>query len=277
MTINRLGIIGAGGIADVALTSLAGSLRAPLAQVSILAREASQGKAQALLDRLGDDLAATRAVHCDIAAFLADDLELVAECASHLAVRTHGAAILAAGCDLVVISVGALADDALRHGLEEAAQTGGSQLILPSGAVGGLDALAAARLSGLDAVIYTGRKPPKAWKGTPAQDLLDLDSLKEPAIFYTGSAREAARDYPFNANVAAALALAGIGFDQTQVRLVADPGIERNVHEFAVTSACSNFTVRLEGRPSAANPKTSLMAGYSVARELVNRTGTTVI
>ena len=277
MTINRLGIIGAGGIADVALMSLAGSLRAPLAQVSILAREASQGKAQALLDRLGDDLAATRAVHCDIAAFLADDLELVAECASHLAVRTHGAAILAAGCDLVVISVGALADDALRHGLEEAAQTGGSQLILPSGAVGGLDALAAARLSGLDAVIYTGRKPPKAWKGTPAQDLLDLDSLKEPAIFYTGSAREAARDYPFNANVAAALALAGIGFDQTQVRLVADPGIERNVHEFAVTSACSNFTVRLEGRPSAANPKTSLMAGYSVARELVNRTGTTVI
>ena len=61
------------------------------------------------------------------------------------------------------------------------------------------------------------------------------------------------------------------------MRLVADPGIERNVHEFAVTSACSNFTVRLEGRPSAANPKTSLMAGYSVARELVNRTGTTVI
>jgi aspartate dehydrogenase len=80
-----------------------------------------------------------------------------------------------------------------------------------------------------------------------------------------------------NANVAAALALAGIGFDKTQVRLVADPGIERNVHEFAVGSACSDFTVRLGGRPSAANPKTSLMAGYSVARELINRTGTMVV
>ena len=143
MTINRLGIIGAGGIADVALMSLAGSLRAPLAQVSILAREASQGKAQALLDRLGDDLAATRAVHREIAAFLADDLELVAECASHLAVRTHGAAILAAGCDLVVISVGALADDALRYGLEK--RRNGRQPAYPAvGAVGGLDALAAA-------------------------------------------------------------------------------------------------------------------------------------
>ncbi len=277
MTVTRLGIIGTGGIADVALTSLAGTLRRPLAQVSILAREASQTKAQALLDRLGDKLAAKRAVHSDIATFLADDLELVAECASHVAVRAHGSAILAAGCDLIIISVGALADDDLHGSLEHAAAKGGSQLILPPGAVGGLDALAAARLSGLNSVIYTGRKPPNAWKGTPAQDLLDLDTLQEPAIFYTGSAREAARDYPFNANVAAALALAGIGFDKTQVRLVADPGIERNVHEFAVTSTCSDFTVRLEGRPSAANPKTSLMAGYSVARELVNRTGTTVI
>ena len=277
MTVKRLGIIGAGGIADVALTSLAGSLREPLAQASILVRETSRAKAQALLDRLGGKLAAKRSVHSDVATFMSGDLELVAECASHVAVRAHGAALLATGCDLVVISVGALAHDDLRRSLEQAAATGGSQLILPPGAVGGLDALAAARLSGLNAVIYTGHKPPKAWKGTPAQDLLDLDGLKEPAIFYTGSAREAARDYPFNANVAAALALAGIGFDETKVRLVADPGIERNVHEFAVTSACSDFTVRLEGRPSAANPKTSLMAGYSVARELVNRTGTMVI
>ncbi len=281
MSLRRLGIIGAGGIAEVALSalakSLAKSLGEPLDHVAILARTASAAKARALLDGLGDRLAKARAVHTEFAAFIADAPELVAECASHVAVRDYGAAILQAGCDLVVISVGALADDRLRQDLERAARKGGSRLVLPPGAVGGLDALAAAGLSGLNSVIYTGRKPPKAWRGTPAERLIDLNTLTEPNTFYTGSARDAARDYPLNANVAAALALAGIGFEQTQVRLVADPGIARNVHEFAVTSRCSDFTMRLEGRPSAANPKTSLLAGYSVARELVNRAGAIVI
>jgi aspartate dehydrogenase len=96
-------------------------------------------------------------------------------------------------------------------------------------------------------------------------------------VFFEGHARKAAQDYPFNANVAATLALAGIGFEKTQVRLIADPGVTRNVHEFAVRSACGDFTMKLEGRPSAANPKTSLMAGYSMARELLNRAGIVVI
>lgn len=277
MSLKRLGVIGCGGIADVVLTTLVNELAAPLDQVSLLVPAQFADQARALLDRLGDKLAPSRAVHTDVAGLLADRPEAVAECASHVAVRDYGPAILEAGRDLIVISIGSLSDEGLYTRLTQAAKKGGARLVLPAGAVGGIDALAAARLSGLESVVYTGRKPPKAWKGTPAEKLLALDTLKEPAVFFEGSARKAASDYPFNANVAATLAIAGIGLDKTQVRLVADPGIERNVHEFAVRSACGDFTVKLEGRPSPANPKTSLLAGYSVARELINRAGPVVI
>jgi aspartate dehydrogenase len=275
--LHRLAIIGAGGIADVALSTLADQLHRPLEHVSILVPAQFAQQAQGLLDRLGDRLAASRDYHTDLADLLARKPQVVAECASHVAVRDFGPAVLSAGIDFVVISIGAMSDDGLRTRLQQAARDGGARLVLPSGAIGGIDAVVAARLSGLETVIYTGRKPPLAWRGTPAEMLLQLDSLREPVVFFEGSARKAAQDYPFNANVAATLALAGIGFENTQVRLVADPGIMRNVHEFTVCSGCGDFTVRLEGRPSAANPKTSLMAGYSMARELLNRTGTVVI
>ena len=104
-----------------------------------------------------------------------------------------------------------------------------------------------------------------------------IAALDAPLKIFEGSAREAARDYPFNANVTATLALAGIGFEATRGRLVADPGVTRNVHEFAVRSGCGDFSVRLEGRPSASNPKTSQLAGYSMARELINRVGAVAI
>jgi aspartate dehydrogenase len=277
MTFDRLGIIGSGGIAELVLSTLKRELPSPLAQLSILASPRSAGKAQALLDKLGTKLAASRTAHTSMAGLLAERPQIVAECASHVAVRDHGADILESGCDLVVISIGALADDGLRARLTAAAKAGGAQLVLPPGALGGVDALAAARLSGLESVVYTGRKPPKAWRGTAAEHLVALDTLQEPKIFFEGSARQAAQDYPFNANVAATLALAGLGLDTTKVRLVADPQITNNVHEFAVRSACGDFTVHLAGRPSPANPKTSLLAGYSVARELINRASNVVI
>ncbi len=270
--LSRLGMIGCGGIAELVLTTLARELASPLAQLSLLVKPQSLGRAGALLETCAE-LAAACAVHTEISAFLNDAPDIVAECASHTAVRDYGPAVLEAGRDLIVISIGALSNDALRQQLAQAAHAGGARLILPAGAIGGIDALAAARLSGLESVVYTGRKPPLAWRGTPAEQLVALDSLNTATVFFEGSARKAAEDYPFNANVAAALALAGIGLDATKVRLVADPTIKRNVHEFAVSAGCGDFSVRLEGRPSPANPKTSLMAGYSVARELLNRAG----
>jgi aspartate dehydrogenase len=264
----RLGLIGAGGMAETVLSALAANLPAPLDHVSLLTRGGSVSV---------PGVARETSVRTDLAAFLADDPHLVVECAGHAAVRAYGAGVLESGRDLIVISIGALADDALRADLENAAQRGGSRLILPPGAVGGIDALAAARLSGLHDVVYTGRKPPKAWRGTPAERLLDLDALTQPATFFEGSARMAANTYPQNANVAATVALAGLGFDATRVRLVADPTITRNVHELSVCAACADFTIRLDGHPSPANPKTSLTAGYSVARAVLNRVATQVI
>lgn len=277
MGLHRLAVIGAGGIADIALSTLAQQLSTPLDHISILVPAEFSGQAQALLDRHGRAIAASRAVRNDVAALLADKPDVVAECASHVAVRDYGPTILESGVDLLIISIGCLSNEGLRASLEQAAGKGGARIVLPSGAIGGIDALAAARLSGLESVVYTGRKPPRAWRGTPAEKLLDLDALTEATVFYEGNAREAAQDYPFNANVAATLSLAGKGFEATRVRLLADPGITRNVHEFSVRSACGDFTIRLEGFPSPANPKTSLMAGYSVARELLNRAGTIVI
>ena len=271
----RLGLIGAGGMAATVLEALAAHLPAPLEHVTILVRPGSEAKAEALL--AAHRVAETGSVRGDIAGFLADAPDVVAECAGHGAVRDHGEAVLRGGRDLVVIAIGALADAELHARLEAAARAGGAKLVLPPGAVGGIDALGAARLSGLEEVTYLGRKPPRAWKGTQAETLLDLDALTEPTAFYEGTAREAARDYPQNANVAATVALAAGGFDKVRVKLVADPGIGRNVHEVAVRSGCADFTIRLEGRPSPANPKTSLTAGYSVARELLNRASATVI
>ncbi|WP_237217691.1 aspartate dehydrogenase, partial [Falsiroseomonas oryziterrae] len=146
-----------------------------------------------------------------------------------------------------------------------------AQILLPAGAVGGIDALAAARLRGTPRVTYVGRKPPGAWRGTKAESLLDLGALTQPATFYEGSARDAARDFPQNANVAATIALAGVGFEATRVKLVADPGIARNLHELEVESEAVRFSIRLEGVPSPANPKTSLTAGLSMARAVLNR------
>ncbi len=91
--------------------------------------------------------------------------------------------------------------------------------------MGGLDALAAARRAGLSSVSYVSRKPPAAWLGTPAERVADLSALTAAAAVFTGTAREAALAFPQNANVVAAIALAGLGFDETQVTLMADPAV----------------------------------------------------
>jgi len=265
----HLGLIGAGGMAETMLGALAAALPAPLEQLSVLST--GSPRATELLRRHGASVARKVAVFEALDEMLAAGVEVVAECAGHAALRQHGAAVLAAGRDLVVISAGALADPALLAELQAAAAQGGGRMSLPAGAVGGLDVLVVARLSGLETVRYAGRKPPLAWRGTQAERLLDLSGLTGPATFFEGTAREAASAYPQNANVAAAVALAGLGFDATQVSLVADPGIGRNVHEITARSAAVDFTIRLEGRASPANPKTSLTAGFSLAREVLNR------
>lgn len=163
-----------------------------------------------------------------------------------------------------------MADPQTEAALTKAATAGGTQMRLVAGAVGGIDMLAAARLSGLTEVTYTSRKPPAAWRGTPAEKILPLSTLASESTFYEGSARQAAQDYPKNANVAATVALAGLGFEDTQVRMIADPSASGNIHEVSVRSGALDFTIRLEGKPLPGNPKTSASTVFSVAREVLN-------
>jgi aspartate dehydrogenase len=196
--------------------------------------------------------------------------DLIVECAGHGAVRDVLPGFLARGVDVIIASVGALMDRSLREELREAASRGDARIILPAGAVGGLDALRAAASAGLTAVRYTGRKPPLAWKGTPAEAEVDLDALASPAIIFEGSAAEAAALYPRNANVAATIALAALGPDRTRVTLKADPTISDNLHEIEAIGAFGRLSFQVVNRPMPDNPRTSLLAALSVQRAVLD-------
>lgn len=262
MSLGHVAIIGLGAIARDLVEIL--RTQSPPDQISVLVRP---GRAAAAQDALG----AAGSVTQDLATLLAARPDVVVECAGHGAVAAYGAAVLASGADLVVASVGALAEADLAAALAAAARKSGAQCVVPAGAIGGIDALGAARLSGLTSVAYTGTKPPRAWAGTPAEEVADLAALKAPVTFFEGSARQAAQRYPKNANVAATLALAGMGMDKTHVRLVADPGTTQNTHAFRVASQALDFSMELVGKPSPHNPKTSRSTVYSIARAVLNR------
>ncbi|MFO1364019.1 MAG: aspartate dehydrogenase [Burkholderiales bacterium] len=200
--------------------------------------------------------------------------ELAVECAGHAAVAEFGETCLAAGMDFLVTSVGALADPALRARLERTARTYARRVLIPAGAVAGIDALAAARNDGLARVRYTSRKPPRAWRGTHAEKLCDLDAIGQPIEFYRGNAGDAARLFPQNANVAATIALAGLGFEATECSLTADPGAPGNVHLIEAEGAFGQLRIEVRGKPLPENPKTSTLAALSVLRAIRSRLDT---
>lgn len=208
--------------------------------------------------------------HCvsDVSS-LPDDINIMIDCAGHAALRNHGTKVLQRGTDLTTVSLGALADDALLDALQRSAIAGGSKLHLVSGAIGALDCLRAARIGGLHRVTYIGRKPPMSWKGSPAENKIDLERMTtEPQTHFEGSARDAATEYPKNANVAAAVALAGIGFSDTQVKLVADPQVTQNIHEIEAEGAFGSFAFRINGHALPDNPRSSALAAMSVVSHL---------
>lgn len=198
-------------------------------------------------------------------------LDVIIEAAGQEAVKEFGALLLRSGADLMVLSVGALADSSLSASLEEAASTGNSRILIPSGALGGFDGLRSLRQTQeLRSVTYISRKPPRAWLKTHAETLFDLAALHGATVLFDGCAREAARLYPKNANLAAAVAIAGLGFEETRVQLIADPEARENVGSLQVVASRGRLDLTIGGIAAASNPKTSALTAYSVIAALVN-------
>ena len=195
---------------------------------------------------------------------------VVVEAASHEAVREYLVPLLEAGVSVIVLSAGALADDALRAKAEQAAAASGALLYVPSGGVGGLDALRTACLAGVDRVSIRVAKPPAAWKGIPYVESrgVDLDRMSGAVTLFEGPARAGVPLFPQNVNIAAVLALGGIGMDRTRLKVVADPALRFNTHTIRVAGKSGRFTVVLENVPSPDNPKTAWLACYSALAAL---------
>lgn len=192
---------------------------------------------------------------------------LVVEAAGHAALATYGPEALARGADLLVASVGALADPALEERLLAAAGPG--RLILPAGALVGIDALAAAREGGLDAVTYIARKP--------AATLVPDRRLTGPEVILDGTAREAARAFPKSSNVAATVALAGLGFERTRVQVIADPDLATNRHTVTARGAFGSLEATVDGLPLPDNPRSSSLTAMSLLRCIRNRSAAVVL
>lgn len=259
----RIAILGGGTIARLVLEHVKGGTLPGIDVAAICGRSATSR---------GATLAREHGVPFVVGreALLASRPEAVVEAASHDAVREHLVGMLEAGVSVVVLSAGALADDALRAAAERAAKRSGALLYVPSGGIGGLDALKAACVAGVDAVSIRVAKPPAAWKHIPYVEALrvDLEALREARVLYSGPAREGVPHFPQNVNIAAVLSLAGIGFDRTRLEVVADPSLIRNTHTIRVSGKSGNFTVVLENVPSPDNPKTAWLACYSALAAL---------
>lgn len=258
----RVGVIGHGAIGKALVAALdegrAGAARCPAVLVAT--------------PREGGDPRIT----ADADAFLAEPMDAVVECAGHGAVAAHGERVLAAGADLVVTAVGALTDDALADRLEAAAVKAGRRVILPSAGIGALDILSAAAVGGLDRVRVTVRKDPSAWVGTVAEDRFDLAGMTAPTTLYEGPVREGARLYPGNVNISAAAALAGIGLDRTELRIVADPALDTHVVEIEAEGAFGRLRFE-EDVAISENRKTGRIVAMALIKTVRNLSAPVVV
>lgn len=250
----RVGILGGGAIARLFLEHRTGDV-----EIVAIAGRSERSRGAALARDFGVPFV------IGVQPLVAARPEIVIEAASHDAVREHAEALLSAGIALIVLSGGALHEDVLRERLERASRANRAPLYVPSGGIGGLDALKAACAAGVDEVSIAVTKPPAAWKGIPYVERmkLDLDRLAGAVTLFEGTAREGVPHFPANVNIAAVLSLAGVGFDRTRLKVVADPALKHNTHFITIRGKTGTIDLRFQSVPSPDNPKTAMLACYS--------------
>jgi aspartate dehydrogenase len=197
---------------------------------------------------------------------LAEVADIVIECAPSRLVRSIVAPFVAGGKIAVVLSAGALLEN---EDLIELAKQNGGQIVVPTGALLGLDAVTAAAVGRIHSVRMVTRKPIRGLAGAPyiVENDIDIEEITKPLKIFDGTAREAAKGFPANVNVAIALSLAGIGPDLTRIEIWADPSLTRNTHCIEVDSDSARFSMSIENIPSE-NPKTGLITALSVVAYL---------
>lgn len=244
-----MGLIGSGAIGTVIAKNIALNKKLKLVSVFDISEE--------MLQKLKKNIQKNVQTTTDISEFLKNDFDLVIEAASQVAVRNYGKIILKKS-DLLLMSVGALEDDRLKSVLVKTAEKNKRKIIIPTGAVAGIDGIKSASMDKLYEVRLVTTKNPKS---------LERDD-KTRTVLFEGSARDAAKKFPKNLNVCATLSLAGIGMDKTKVTLVSDPAVDKNTHEIFVRGAFGNFSFKIENLPSKDNPKTSYLAALSAVKTI---------
>lgn len=257
MVNTRIGIAGLGAVGRVLARRLADGIPG-LALAAIAARDPA--KAKAWLD--GERIA------CPVIS-LADlprHADLAVECAPPALLEQICRPMLEAGKKVMVLSAGALLP---RPDLIELAKARGGQIIVPTGALLGLDAVTAAAEGKIQSVRMTTRKPPNGLAGAAylIANKISVEDLNGPKRVFSGTAREAAAGFPENVNVVAALSLASIGPDRVMIEIWADPGIARNCHQIEVEADSARFSFSIENVPSE-NPKTGRITALSVIAAL---------
>ncbi len=202
-----------------------------------------------------------------------DKADVVVEAASPKAVPGVLGTAIEKGKDIILMSIGGVLAN---KGLLDKAREKGIRVILPSGAISGIDALKSARLSGIESVTITTRKAPRSIKGAPylSEKGIDVDRIEGEETIFEGNALEAIKGFPKNVNVSALLSLAGIGAEKTRVRIVVSPSYTKNIHEIEVVSGAGKIITRTENVPSPENPKTSYLAVLSAITALRNHLDT---
>lgn len=254
----RVGLIGCGTIGSQLAMSVDSDKIANASLVALF------DVVESNLQNLKSKLHSSPEAYSDFGRFLVSGADIVVEAASQDAVRSFGKSILEAGKDMMVMSVGALADATFLSKLLQAAAKKGCRIYVPSGAIAGIDAIRSVRHL-LDSVTLTTTKNPNALAGAPFFETskIKLDDIAMSTVIYEGAAAEAVRAFPANVNVAAVLGLAGIGVDKTKVRIVADPQAATNRHEIAASGSFGEIRIMVSNMPSPGNPKTSFLAVLS--------------
>ena len=260
----RVALLGGGSIARLFLDHIRRGDLGPDVEVVAVAGRSTASRGHALAGEYGVSFV------IDLESLIAQRPDVVVEAASHDAVRVYCGPLLEKGVAVIVLSGGALCDDDLRARLERAAKASGALLYVPSGGIAGLDALKAACVAGVDEVKITVMKPPAAWKSIDYVEQLgiDLDHLNGPHTLYEGTARAGVPLFPSNVNIAAVLSMAGIGFDRTRLKVVADPAITHNTHLIEIRGRTGNISIKVENVPAPDNPKTAWLACYSALAAL---------